>query len=140
MKPIWRWLRSPKTGLKANLWETSADMQQICKFHRGIEPRTFLLWDNSAKHCTITIIIISQFIALSKFLAFGALLEMQLKRATNQNYFDTICCYVHSYVCSLQQSVWSTIDMPFPAITHQLSPFGGQTFFKAFPETFTSLL
>lgn len=65
-------------------------MQQKCKFQREIEPRTFLLWDKSAKNWTIIIIIISQFIAFSKFLAFGALLEIQQKIATNQNYFYTI--------------------------------------------------
>lgn len=87
MKPIWRWLRAPKTDPKADLWETSADMQQTCKFQREIEPRTFLPWGNIAKHCTIIIIIISQFIAFSKFLAFGALLVIQQKIATIQNYF-----------------------------------------------------
>lgn len=91
MKPIWRWLRAPKTDPKADLWKkNSADMQQTCKFQREIEPRTFLLWDKSAKHWTIIIIIISQFMAFSKFLAFGAWLEIQQKIVTNQNYFYTI--------------------------------------------------
>lgn len=142
MKPICRWLRAPKTDPKADLWETSAFMKQTCKFHREIDPRTFLL----SKHCTTIMIIISQFIEFSRFSAFGALLEIQQKTTTNQNLHNqNFCCdkftgydglrnvmewnpppLIHSYICSLQQSVWSTIDMPFPAITHQSPPFSGQ--------------